>query len=123
MKIAVIGDEVVKDRDSVFLKIANAIDLAGFKNNTILTGISKGVESVALDVAYRRGFDSIVFRATHELDKRMKESDRSVFLKYLQILENADRVVVVQREQEENPLAGVIEFAKRRAIPVVLVSL
>jgi hypothetical protein len=119
MRVGVIGSLEMKDETKVFPMLSNALDGFGMKTISIVTGSAPGVEDVAKSFAYRRGLDCVMFKPAYALDKRIPVTDRHNFLKLVQIVENSDKLIVVDTKTPSENVEGAIKMAKKLGVPIL----
>jgi hypothetical protein len=69
------------------------------------------------------GLDSFMYKPHFLLDKKAQYSPRDFFTRYRQIVDNADQVVVVVKEgEEEADLNFAKEYAEKRERPLFVVT-
>ena len=122
MRIAVIGSRKVEDYEwfsALLDKVANGMD----GPTSFVSGGSEGVDSMVHKWAKEKGYDSYMYKPHFLLDKKATYSPRDFFTRYRQVIDNADQVVIVVREgEEEADLNFSKEYAEKRERPTFVVT-
>jgi hypothetical protein len=119
MRVGVIGSVFDSDETKVFPLLSNALDSFNMKTITIVTGSAPGTENIARNFAYRRGYDCVMFKPAYALDKRIPSSSRHDFLKLVQIVENSDKLIVVDTKTPSENVEGAMRMAKKLGVPIL----
>ena len=112
MKVAVIGDRNINDEDWVNYHL----DMLGQSVEdvlTIISGGSKGVDTIAQVWAIQNDFDFILIKPYHMVDNKMDYSPRFFFTRNKQIIDNADYVLILG-SPEESGVQHALRYCRRR---------
>ena len=119
MRVGIIGSIFDADKTKVFPLLSNALDGFGMKTISVVTGSAPGVEDIARAFAYQRGLDCVMFKPAYALDKRIPVTDRHNFLKLVQIVENSDKLIVVDTKTPSENVEGAMRMAKKLGVPIL----
>jgi len=112
MKVAVIGDRNIDDVDWVNYHL-DMLEKSVSDTLTIISGGSKGVDSIAHEWADANEFDFVLIKPYHMVDNKMDYSPRFFFTRNKQIIDNADYVLIVG-SPEESGVQHALRYCRRR---------
>jgi hypothetical protein len=119
MRVGIIGTQEAQEEAKVFPLLSQAMDIFGMKKYTVVTGEGKGIEELARYFAYTRGFDCVVLRPAFSMDKRIPFSERHRLLNMVQIVDNSDKLVIIETKTPSELIDGAVKAAKRTGVPVL----
>ena len=115
MKIAIIGSRFIENKAWVFDLIGHVVDAAGAARISLVSGGSEGVDSFVHGWATENGYDSYMFKPHFLLDSKAPYSPRDFFTRYRQVVDNADKVIIVRLKAKDEPdLTFASEYATNK---------
>lgn len=129
MRVAVLGSRNIHDREFVFNKLSSiyaGLQRKGHRQFTFLYGGDKGVSRLTSDWVNRsisQGLDiePIIFEPYHLLNRRSKFDSRNFYYRNLQMLNNADLVIIFW-DNQSGETARAVDKTKEAGKPLVLVE-
>lgn len=121
MRVGVVTDMSFSDDTKVLPLISQGLDTLGFKYGAILSVMG---DRLVDKFTFGRGYDNVIFKPSFILDKRTPRTERNIFLTYIHMLDNCDKVLfILNKEIPSDFFEGIKEAAKKRSIPVMVFSL
>lgn len=122
MRIAVIGSRKIEDYEW-FSALLNKVVGGVEGSKSFVSGGSEGIDSMVHKFSKENGLDSFMYKPHFLLDKKATYSPRDFFTRYRQIVDNADQVVVIVKDgEEEADLNFAKEYAEKRERPLFVVT-
>ena len=115
MKIAIIGSRFIENKAWVFDIVGQVVDAVVEAQISLVSGGSEGVDSLVHVWATENGYDSYMFKPHFLLDSKAPYSPRDFFTRYRQVVDNADKVIIVRLKAKDEPdLTFASEYATNK---------
>lgn len=115
MKIAIIGSRFIENKAWVLDVIGQAVWASGSERTSLVSGGSEGVDSFVHQWATEQEYDSYMFKPHFLLDSKAPYSPRDFFTRYRQVVDNADKVIIIRLKAKEEPdLTFASEYATNK---------
>ena len=120
MRIAIVGDRDIDNADWVNWQIDEFLSTLESKDKkpTIISGGSRGVDSIVQDYAEAEGLDFVLFKPYHLIDNKVEFTPRFFFTRNKQIVDNSD-FVLIMTSGEESGCRSIIRYCQKRNKPYI----
>lgn len=126
MKVAVVGSRTITDSAFVgrYLNIIIAKQVPADKPVTVISGGAKGVDTLAMEYAKLCGYDFVLFKPYHLVDRAEPYRPRFFFTRNKQMADNADMVIAfLDPEAKSNGTRNMIDYCRKHNKPLVVIEL
>jgi hypothetical protein len=118
MKVAVVGSRNLTNEDFINSEVGEYLRLMHDTYGTTLPlvflyGGSKGAANVAIDSLKKHGYDTILFKPWHMIDRKLPFSTNLFFMRNKQMIDNADRVIVLCNNERDAEVDRAVSYAKK----------
>jgi len=113
MRLAVVGSRSIDDEVFVLTMMKAVAGDEDIKTLTIISGGARGIDQTAQSICNKYGIDFILFKPYHLIDNSVEYTPRHFFTRNKQIVDNADKVLVLWDGKSKGS-EHVIKYATKR---------
>lgn len=122
MKVAIIGNRTIEDRDFVLDSIGEVLASSSGSNIVYLTGGAAGPAKIIEDWCEEVRADCIVFRPWHMIDNKIPFETKLFYMRNKQVLHNADMAIIFSNGEKDSEVDKAVKYAEKIGVPVSLVK-
>lgn len=122
MKVAVFGNRSINDPKIVYPFID---ELAKIKADHLvfLHGGARGPQKIITEWAFEQGITNIIlFKPWHMIDDSLEFTTELYFLRNVQIVDNADLVVLITNGERDSEVDRVRAYALRKNVETLIIE-
>jgi len=121
MKICIIGSRSIDKAEFVIPILDRFIKDHVVGTPVILSGGAKGVDQITKSYAKANNINLVEFLPYHLIDNRTPFSSKYFFLRNKQMIDNADKVLIIWDTRSKGTEYG-IKYAQKIKIPVMVIK-
>lgn len=121
MKICIIGSRSIDKAEFVIPILDKFIKDHVVGTPVILSGGAKGVDQITKSYAKANGLTLVEFLPYHLLDNKVEFSSKYFFIRNKQMIDNADRVLIIWDGKSKGTEYG-IKYSQKKNIPVMVIK-
>ena len=121
MKICIIGSRSIDKAEFVIPILDRFMKDHVVGTPVILSGGAKGVDQITKSYAKANNINLVEFLPYHLIDNRTPFSSKYFFLRNKQMIDNADKVLIIWDTQSKGTEYG-IKYAQKIKIPVMVIK-
>lgn len=121
MKICIIGSRSIDKAEFVIPIIDRFIKDHVVGTPVILSGGAKGVDQITKSYAKVNNINLVEFLPYHLIDNRTPFSSKYFFLRNKQMIDNADKVLIIWDTRSKGTEYG-IKYAQKIKVPVMIIK-
>jgi len=121
MKICIIGSRSIDKAEFVIPILDRFIKDHVVGTPVILSGGAKGVDQITKSYAKANNINLVEFLPYHLIDNRTPFSSKYFFLRNKQMIDNADKVLIIWDTRSKGTEYG-IKYAQKIKVPVMVIK-
>jgi hypothetical protein len=122
MKVCIIGSRSIDKAEIVFPILDRFIKEQTNGKPTFISGCAKGVDQLSKKYAEANGFDFVEFLPYHLIDQTVEFSSKYFFIRNKQMIDNADKVLVIWDGKSKGTEYG-IKYTQKKNLPVMIIKI